>query len=1016
VSARETPEGLRARHFSELCDLDPALRAAGLAALAESDPALAADVARLLALDEETEGPIEALRGEVADAAERRLLGVPPAPPPPAQLGAWKLGEKLGAGGMGEVWAAERIEGGFTQRAAVKLVRSGMSSSEIVARFERERQLLARLHHAAIARLLDGGVAPDGRPWFSMERVDGEPITEYARARELPLADRIRLLVRVARAVDAAHRSFVLHRDLKPSNILVTSDGEPKLLDFGLAKLLEPDSAATDPHLTRTDMRALTPAYAAPEQVLGEPVTMATDVYALGVLLFELLTGELPHPRRAPTSEGLADEISRESLERPSSRVRRSAASGEIGGLSAGRLAHRLEGDLDTIALAALKREPERRYPTAAAFADDLERFLDGRPVAARPDSLGYRSQKFVRRHRVAVAAAGLVFLSLAGGLVAVLWQARATRVEAERTARVRDFLASIFSNLDPDLGPGREASAAALLADGARRVDAELGDEPRIAAELDLALGRAWLALDRYDEARRTAARSLELAQASAGPGSVLAAASRALLGEIATAEEDLLGGETDLRAALARLDEVAGPASLEAGRAAAALGRNLNAQQRHTEALTLSERAYGVLARVLGVGNREAVRALLGQSRALRGGDRAAEAAKRIASAREILAATPNVHPVTRALLDVERAEIEMNLRHPAEALAAAETALASLGATLGPGSAARADALRARAGARMQGGDFDGALADIEEAASILRALDPDHPRVASVLLDLALVSEHRGRLGEGIALRREVLAGTLRRLGAESAEVRFQRAQLGAVLVVAERYPEAELELREAIRLENGSAEAPVAAVEFAVNGAVLDLSAALLRTGRPAEAVAVARQRLERLEAIEVGAAGHESEAMRLQLAQALVAVGDPASLAEARRLAEKALGKGGAPREMSFGSGPHDVLPSFVLARVDLAEGQLAAARRHLEETLASFARNGRESSRLAGEAQLLLGETLQRMGEAELAERTLRAAYELLFRRAGAGDPLTVRAKELLAGPPHAKIRSSRR
>ena len=1007
----ESPALLRARHFAALCDLDAAGRAAGLAEIAARDPALAFEVEKLLALDAADSGPIELLRGEVAEVAGRRLLAdelvAEDEPPAPERLGAWKVGERLGRGGMGEVWAAERIDGGFTQRAAVKLVRSGLASGEILARFRRERQVLAQLSHAAIARLLDGGVAPDGRPWFAMERVDGVPITEYARARGLPLAERLRLLAEVARAVDAAHRSLVVHRDLKPSNILVTAAGEPKLLDFGLAKLLERED---DPRLTRTDVRALTPAYAAPEQVLGEPVTIATDVYALGVLLYELVTGELPHARRAATTEGLADEISRETIERPSTRVRRASGergAGEAGvgwmgmmgmpGMTRARLAHRLKGDLDTIALTALQREPARRYPTAAAFADDLERFLAGRPVSARPDTLGYRTKKFVSRHRIAVSAAALVLASLAAGLGAVLWQAQATRLEAARTARVRDFLASIFGSLDPDLGPGREASAATLLADGAARVEAELGDEPQIAAELYTALGRAWLALERHDEAESMARASLDLAIASAGADSALAASSRALAGEIATARGELLAGESELRAALASLDRAAGADSLDAARAAAALGRNLNAQERHTEALALSERAYAALAERLGHGDREAVRALLAECQALRFSDRSAEAARRIASARTALAATPHVNPVTRALLEVESAQVELHLRHPAEALAAAETALASLGAILGPASAARSDALQARALARMQAGDFDGARADLDAAVAVLRAIDPDHPRLASVLIDLALVYEHRGRIDEGIALRREVLATALRRFGADSAEVRNQRAFLGAVLRVAERYPEAEVELRAAIRLEQSSAEV---AGEHAVSGSMLDLATLLTKTGRAAEAVVILEQRLQRMLSRGPAAATYEVDLTRLQLARTLIEVGDAASLAEARRQAELT---GDGAVSAGEGRSRHDVLPVFVLAQVDLAEGRLADARRRAEEALAIWKRSGREASTAAGEGRLLLGEALAGLGETAAARESLQAAFELLFRRVGGDDPRTVRARELL-------------
>ncbi|MEO7794138.1 MAG: serine/threonine-protein kinase, partial [Thermoanaerobaculia bacterium] len=514
MSATESAAERRARLFSELCELGEVDRRAALARLAEEDPALAADVARMLAFDHESHGPIEGLRDEVAGAAERQLLaGAPAEPPPPERLGAWLLGEKLGAGGMGEVWAAERVEGGFTQRAAVKLVRSGMASREIVARFAVERQLLARLDHPAIATLLDGGVAPDGRPWFAMERVDGLSITNFADGRGLDLEGRLRLLLAVADAVDFAHRSLVIHRDLKPSNILVTPSGAPKLLDFGLAKLLEPGfEAGIDPNVTKTEFRALTPAYAAPEQILGEPVTTATDVYSLGVILYELLTGELPHRRRMSSATTLAADVAHETLERPSSRLRR-LESGKAHGALRSR---RIHPDLDTIVLKALARERERRYPSVAAFAADLVAYLERRPISARPDTLRYRLSKFVRRHRVAVAAGVVVFAALILALsvsIRQTWRANAAaeaaRLEARRAERVKGFLVSVFEQADPNRARGAEMPARQILAEGASRLESELRDEPEVRAELYDAVARIQGSLGLLDEGLASAERA---------------------------------------------------------------------------------------------------------------------------------------------------------------------------------------------------------------------------------------------------------------------------------------------------------------------------------------------------------------------------------------------------------------------------------------------------------------------------------------------------------------------------
>ena len=494
--------------FAELYELSEPARAARLRELEREAPGLARQVARLLVLDAAADGPLERARDEVAAAAGRRLLGES-APPPPERLGPWRLGERLGTGGMGEVFRGERSEGGFTQQAAVKIVRAGMASEAIVARFLVERQVLARLEHPAIARLLDGGVAPDGRPWFAMELVEGAPITAFARDRALGLAERLRLMIEVADVVDFAHRSLVVHRDLKPSNILITPAGEPKLLDFGLAKLLEAD---LDPGLTRTELRALTPAYAAPEQVLGGTVTTATDVYALGVLLYELLTGELPHARTSTSAGRLAEEVSRETVERPSQRLRRASAADS----GAARGARRLEGDLDTIVLRALAREPARRYASAAALADDLSRHLDGRPVVARPDTRRYRLGKFLGRHSLAVAAALAVAISLVAGLGVALVQAERARVaatraaaetkraeaeterarrEGERATRMKDFLLSVFREASPQQrSRGEPLSIGELLDAAEARIDTELAADPLLQADLwdDLAETRA--------------------------------------------------------------------------------------------------------------------------------------------------------------------------------------------------------------------------------------------------------------------------------------------------------------------------------------------------------------------------------------------------------------------------------------------------------------------------------------------------------------------------------------------
>ncbi|MGH9162450.1 MAG: serine/threonine-protein kinase, partial [Vicinamibacteraceae bacterium] len=378
------------------------------------------------------------------------------------RLGPYAIVKEIGHGGMGAVYLAERQDGQFEQRVALKLLEHDTTRASVVQRFEQERRILAALNHPGIARLFDGGATSDGRPYFVMEYVDGMPIDRYCDDRRLTVDQRLRLFTKVGEAVQHAHRNLVVHRDLKPSNILVTANGEVKLLDFGIAKVL--DAGVAHASAAHTNTRVMTPAYASPEQLRGETVTTASDIYQLGLLLYELLTGRRPYGRYERTPHELERAISETAPLPPStavtggdtSRDRRTGpvADGEgsfpeiasrRGGTTPERLRRRLSGDLDTMVLMALRKEPERRYATVAQMTEDVLRHLSGLPVRARPDTLGYRTSKFVRRHARAVAgvaAALILVVGIAGYYTTRLAVARdRARLEAEKAAQVSQIL-----------------------------------------------------------------------------------------------------------------------------------------------------------------------------------------------------------------------------------------------------------------------------------------------------------------------------------------------------------------------------------------------------------------------------------------------------------------------------------------------------------------------------------------------------------------------------------------------
>lgn len=457
--------------LDELLELDPPVRARRLAEIVGVDAGLGDELQRMMALEDERP---DFLSQSVVDAAVF-------APQPGQSIGPYKLESPIGEGGMGQVWLAIRDDGLYHRRVALKLLRPGLGDAGLRTRFTRERQILARLGHAHIARLLDAGVSSDGQPYLALDYVQGEPITDYARKLSLHPHDRLRLFLQVCAAVSHAHANLVVHRDLKPSNIMVTPAGEVCLLDFGIAKLLD-ESADGQDVITGTGTRAFTLHYAAPEQLRNGVITTMTDVYSLGVVLYELLVGRKPYDPARASDAAWEEAILTGDAVRPSVAAQRLAR--ENGTPHPRRLASELAGDLDNILLKALAKAPEDRYVSVEAMAQDLRRHLGGEPVLARAQSLGYRTQKFVRRNSVAL----IVAISVAGLMVMALgfmsWQASKAIVEAQRAQAMQDFVVALFENTD-QAGSGEGLDVRLLLDAGVRRADTELISQPQARAEL---------------------------------------------------------------------------------------------------------------------------------------------------------------------------------------------------------------------------------------------------------------------------------------------------------------------------------------------------------------------------------------------------------------------------------------------------------------------------------------------------------------------------------------------------
>jgi serine/threonine protein kinase/tetratricopeptide (TPR) repeat protein len=810
-------------YLDDALDTPTEERAAWLAGIRARDPALAAELQSMLAEHEEV-ADAGFLTGAVVDP---RLL-----PPPSAEgeiLGSYRLISMIGQGGSGSVWKAERCDGRFRGEAAVKLLNGELVAMAGEQRFRREGTILARLRHPGIAHLIDAGVSPSGQPYLVLEHVDGMPIDRYCDERRLGVEARLKLFLDVLDAVAHAHANLIVHRDIKPANVLVSTDGQVKLLDFGIAKLVEPQAEwpAGRPHQSSTVSReigkALTPAYAAPEQLSGGDVTTATDVYALGVLLYILLTG------RHPAGDDVQShaELMRAILITAPAPLSGSGGSEGMSqhaarcGITVEKLQRRLRGDLDAIVAKALEKDASDRYPSVTALADDLRRHLRHVPISARADTMRYRSLRFLRRHRTGAAAVAALIVLLASLTVIHTTRLATERDRAQREAdkagKMSEILMGMLTNADPYASrvSGAEPTVRNLLDGSAARVQTELDGEPELQTEMLTTMGRTYRKLGMYERARALLEDALVSGRKAFGDEHVRVAQTLHDLGVVAaeTGEYALAGAR--LEDALAMRRRLLGPMHADIAVTLAELGRvyqdqgfNFRAEPLHREALTMRQA-------VLGEKHGETAVSLsdLASVLRLKGDLAAAEALLRQCSIIN-LKTRGEGHPNTSmtmhdlALISAARGEL------PASAAVFREVAGLQRRA-LGQGHPVVAITLNNLAHVLTAMGQYDDAAAALDEAMAQVRAsLSRNHQLLGIYTINRGALELARrqpvaaeGFLREGLRIRSlapGVMPSRRRTSPEDDWSVGATRSLLGASLAAQRRYPEAEALMLEARR--------------------------------------------------------------------------------------------------------------------------------------------------------------------------------------------------------------------
>ncbi|HQU71482.1 MAG TPA: serine/threonine-protein kinase [Calditrichia bacterium] len=823
--------------FGEVADLSHSQCQARLLELCQGDAELLGEVKSLLEADQ-TDHPI--LDGIAADSLDEIL----PKMQEGKTVGNYKLIRELGAGGMGTVYLANRADGLFDQEVAIKMIRPSLLSERALKRFRNERQILARLKHPHIAQLYDGGITEDGIPFFTMEYIEGLPVSEYCRENQLGIRSRLKLFLDICEAVRYAHQNLIIHRDLKPGNILVNARGKVKLLDFGIARLSEPGEGEEHSTQTRPGERVLTPQYAAPEQILGEPVTVAADVYALGIVLYELLCNRRPF--QGSENDLFKIHASREiTIPDPPSKVLEAHRRQKDG--QTHFTARELNRDLDNICLMALRREPERRYQSVQSLQEDIRRYLKGQPVHARKPTLGYRTQRFIKRNKKALAVTTVAGLSL---VATVLWysvQLTAERdralAEAQKSARIAAFLTSIFEVADPYLTNGDTLTAGTILKRGAEKMALELGDQPETKASLLSTMAAVYLNLGLPAQAQPLIDSALVFYQSGREPDTEMARAwmvkgdLHLLTGEYPASREAYQRAQQTY----VQLDEAYRLKALEA---LACVGRTLAKERRDEAAEAVFREVISGESRLLPEDDPQRSEALENLGRVLRHSGRYGKARRVFQQVYDIRKSHFGEQHISVANVLHEMGMLYQRRRSLDSAGVSFRASLEIAEKVYGEDHPEVATSLQVLADLRKDQERYQEAEALIRRALDIrLKRLGSQHPLIATTRDFMARILRRQGRLEEALNLHLEALALKKEVWGERHTSTANTLNNLGRVYsdlgdeAAAARYYRQAWE----IYVENLGPQYPDAAT------ALHNLARALMKQGRYAEAEPLMRQ-------------------------------------------------------------------------------------------------------------------------------------------------------------------------